>query len=124
MPSSQLFRVLDAATSFAVDVGRLIETAKPRLIDAAQLRSAANSIGANIAEGYGRNSGPDRVHFFRIARGSTEEAIQHLRLNFRSGKIPVTQFYALSNKARTIVKMLESLIAKEVERTKRLEARA
>lgn len=38
-----------------------------------QIRRAAVSILSNIAEGYGRPSGKDRVHFFWIAKGSLLE---------------------------------------------------
>src|SRR3989344_7803497 len=38
-----------------------------------QIRRAAISIPSNIAEGYGRPSGKDRVHFFWIAKGSLLE---------------------------------------------------
>jgi four helix bundle protein len=37
------------------------------------MRRAAVSIPSNIAEGYGRPSGKDRVHFFWIAKGSLLE---------------------------------------------------
>jgi four helix bundle protein len=40
---------------------------------AAQLYDAIGSIGANIAEGYSRSSGKDRVRFFEYALGSTRE---------------------------------------------------
>ena len=38
-----------------------------------QIRRAAVSVPSNIAEGYGRPSGKDRVHFFWIAKGSLLE---------------------------------------------------
>ncbi len=38
-----------------------------------QFISAADSIGANIAEGYGRGTFKDRKHFLAIARGSLYE---------------------------------------------------
>src|SRR5579862_1078347 len=103
MPSTHSLRVLDAATSFAVDVDKLICAARPHLIDAAQLRAAVNSVGANIAEAYGRDPGPDRVHFFRIARGSAEEALQHLRVNYRSARIPTPTFRSLNNRGIIII---------------------
>ncbi|HVE77658.1 MAG TPA: four helix bundle protein [Gemmatimonadaceae bacterium] len=39
-----------------------------------QLYRAVCSVGANIAEGYGRRSGPDRTRFCEFALGSAREA--------------------------------------------------
>jgi four helix bundle protein len=39
-----------------------------------QLLDAANSISANIAEGYSRTSGPERAKFFEYANSSAREA--------------------------------------------------
>lgn len=44
---------------------------------------ASDSIAANIAEGYGRFSGPDRRKFYRYARGSFEETKAWLRKAIR-----------------------------------------
>jgi four helix bundle protein len=40
-----------------------------------QLYRAIGSIGANLAEGYSRSSGIDRVRFFEYSLGSTRESI-------------------------------------------------
>ena len=48
-----------------------------------QLVRAADSIGANIAEGYGRGSGADNRRFVRTARGSLNETQHWLRRAFR-----------------------------------------
>jgi len=49
----------------------------------AQVVRAADSIGANIAEGVGRGSHPDNRRFVRTARGSLNETIHFLRRAFR-----------------------------------------
>ena len=45
-----------------------------------QMRRAAVSIGANIAEGCGRRSDPEMNRFVQIARGSANELEYHLLL--------------------------------------------
>ena len=44
-----------------------------RYVVSAQMRRAAISIPANIAEGFGRRTDADRRHFYVVSRGSVEE---------------------------------------------------
>ena len=46
----------------------------------AQLRRAAVSVPANFAEGFKRQSRPDKLRFYNIAQGSLEESRYYLRL--------------------------------------------
>ncbi len=77
----------------------------------AQTRSAAESIGANIAEGCGRSTTPDRRRFFVIALGSVRETQHHLRLCRDYELITESQFLRLIGLAGVTRRMLESLIA-------------
>ena len=45
---------------------------------AAQIRSAAISLTANIAEGYGRFHFKENIRFCRMSRGSAYELLDHL----------------------------------------------
>ncbi|AOX01933.1 four helix bundle protein [Moorena producens PAL-8-15-08-1] len=50
-----------------------------------QIRRAAASIPANIAEGYGRRSTPEYIRFLNIAQGSINELQTHILLSQRVG---------------------------------------
>lgn len=54
---------------------------------AKQLQRAADSIPANIAEGFGRLAVNDRLHFFRMALGSSYETQSHLLLAYDDGLV-------------------------------------
>ncbi len=60
-----------------------------------QMIRAADSIGANIAEGYGRGSYQDNRRFVRIARGSLYETRHWLRRAFRRSLLLEKQVYEI-----------------------------
>ena len=60
-----------------------------------QLARAADSIGANIAEGAGRGTYQQNRHFVRIARGSFNETRHFLRRAFRRQLLTDAQVEAL-----------------------------
>jgi len=43
-----------------------------------QIRRSANSVSSNIAEGFGRKTNKDKIHFYIMARGSAFETQNHL----------------------------------------------
>ncbi|MDF2545611.1 MAG: ribosomal protein [Anaerosolibacter sp.] len=43
-----------------------------------QIRRSANSMGANIAEGFGRRHTREKTNFYVISRGSAYETIHHI----------------------------------------------
>jgi four helix bundle protein len=79
-----------------------------RLTD--QLCRAAASVPTNIAEGKGRQTGPDFRHFLIIARGSTEETRYLLLLARDLGLLPSEDYYTLSATYTEVSKMLNALI--------------
>jgi four helix bundle protein len=110
MPYRDL-NVLDAAIRAADLVNKLIDhSPRGRLIHVQQLRDAAQSIGANISEAFGRGPGRARRHSLEIARGEAEEAIRHLQANFRCTRVPATQYWQIRNLLVAIVKMLTALL--------------
>ncbi len=46
-----------------------------------QFRRAAVSVAANIAEGYGKRSKPDKLRFFNISQGSIDECQYYVILS-------------------------------------------
>jgi len=74
------------------------------------MRDSVQSISANISEGFGRGNGWGRVRSLEIARGETEEAIQHVSANFRTNRIAARDYWPIHNLLSVIVKMLNSLI--------------
>ncbi len=60
-----------------------------------QIVRSADSIGANIAEGYGRGSYQDNRRFIRIARGSLYETRHWLRRAFRRQLLTELQITAI-----------------------------
>ena len=76
-----------------------------------QLRRAAVSIGANLAEGCGRQSTAGLARFVRIAMGSESELDYHLLLAFDFGYLRPEDHRELSQELTRIRKMLASLLA-------------
>ena len=77
---------------------------------AAQIRRAAVSIPANIAEGYGRDQTGSFVQFLRIAQGSARELETHLILAERIQLVDQQAVAPLQELCERVSKMLRSLI--------------
>jgi len=77
---------------------------------AAQIRRAAVSIPANIAEGYGRDQTGSFVQFLRIAQGSARELETHLILAERIQLVGQQAVAPLQELCERVSKMLRSLI--------------
>ena len=75
-----------------------------------QLRRAAASIGANIAEGSGRRSNNEMCRFLQISRGSASEAEYHLLLARDLKLLREEDFRRLSREADGLQRMLTALI--------------
>jgi four helix bundle protein len=75
-----------------------------------QIRRAASSIPANIAEGCGRDSQGDFVRFLRIALGSASELEYHLILACDLDYLPSTDYEPLTRAVVEVKKMITALI--------------
>ncbi len=76
-----------------------------------QLRRSAMSMGANLAEGCGRQTTPELARFVRIAMGSASELDYHLLLAHDFGYLQSEQHKGLCQELTRIRKMLAALLA-------------
>src|SRR5215207_7766238 len=102
--SFEQLTVYRLAEGLADVVWEISSAFKPFARDTAgkQLVRAADSIGANIAEGFGRGSYADNKRFIRIARGSLYETQHHLRRCYRRNLLNRSQI-------ATVKKLIEDL---------------
>lgn len=73
----------------------------------AQMRRAAISVPANIAEGFGRQSPKDKARMYNIANGSTEEMKYFVLLSKDLGYLPEPT--PLTSSLEEISRMLRKL---------------
>ncbi|MDE6460951.1 MAG: four helix bundle protein, partial [Paramuribaculum sp.] len=71
-----------------------------------QMRRAVVSIPSNIAEGYGRRTETEFIHFLHIARGSNHELLSHMILCKLLFKLPDESMDEIFNNINQISKML------------------
>ena len=76
----------------------------------AQIRRSASSIGANIAEGCGRNGDAEFARFCTIAMGSQSELDYHLLLAKDLNFIQPRDYAELADQLRELGRMLNGLI--------------
>jgi four helix bundle protein len=76
-----------------------------------QLKRAATSIPANIAEGHGRYHFLDNVRFCYIARGSLTEVQSHLSLANSLGYLSDDVYRRITSDAESIAKQLNNYVA-------------
>jgi four helix bundle protein len=77
----------------------------------AQIRRAASSVPANIAEGWGRGSTTEYIHFLKIARGSLTELETHLIVSGELGYINQAESARFETSISDVGKMLNRLIS-------------
>ncbi len=113
LPSYKELLVWQKSLTFANDVISLIDNLETdrkhfRLIE--QLEAAATSVPMNIAEGKGRESKKEFVHFLYISRGSLYETMTLLEIFQMRGWLNNEAFHNLQQKSNEIAKMLKGLI--------------
>jgi len=73
-----------------------------------QMRRAAVSVPANIAEGFKRRGRPDKAHFYNIGQASLEE-IRYYLILWRDWGYPLPQM-EMAEQADQVSKMLYGLV--------------
>ena len=104
--------VWQLAHKLVLDVYKVVENF-PKIEEyrlTSQLLRAVVSIPTNIAEGKGRNTLKDYIHFLTIARGSLEETKYLLYLSKDLCYIDEQEYYTLQEQHSLIGKKLNSLI--------------
>ena len=76
-----------------------------------QIRRAAISISSNIAEGSGRSSFREKIHFIEISYGSLMEVYSQLQLCIDLDYIDIRTFATLREQIINVSKMLSGLKA-------------
>jgi len=75
-----------------------------------QIRRAASSVTANLAEGYGRYYFKDKIRFYYQARGSNTECQNHLILSNDLGYLSDNEYLSLKIKVFESYKVIWGLI--------------
>ncbi len=75
-----------------------------------QIRRSVSSISANIAEGFGRQTQKDKIHFYHIANGSLTETQNHLLVARDLGYISKEIFTNLADQTVLASKLINGLI--------------
>ena len=74
-----------------------------------QIRRSASSVTSNIAEGSGRNSNKEKVHFIEIAYGSLMEAFSQLQIAQDLGYLTEQDIDTIRPQFISVAKMLSGL---------------
>jgi four helix bundle protein len=114
MQDFRKLRVWQAARELTVAVYRVTGNypTSERFGLVAQMRTAAVSIGANIAEGCGRGSRADTVRFLQMAFASAVELLHHFITSLDLGFLAPGDFDEMEKKLDPIRRMLASLMAR------------
>jgi len=75
-----------------------------------QMRRAAVSVTANLAEGYGRFSYQENIQFCRQSRGSVYELRDHLTTALDAGYITPDEYKDNNTQAVSVVKLINGYI--------------
>ncbi len=97
---------------FKAEIKKLTQTfpleEKYRLTD--QILRSSRSVNALIAEGHGRFTYPDQIHYCIQARGSLTETVNHLIDALDENYLAADQFVLLKNNAKEIERLINGYL--------------
>ena len=105
--------IWQVAMEIAVEIFKITETL-PKKEDyglTSQIRRAALSISANIAEAFGRKHTKDKVNFYYFARGSITETQSHVEYARKVGYIDSKSSEEIDRRLGMLVHDLNKVIA-------------
>ena len=88
-----------------------------------QMRRAAVSVTANLAEGYGRFSYQENMQFCRQSRGSVYEMRDHLTTALDAGYITPEQYKQFDLQAISVIKLINGYVRATKQRQLQSPAR-
>ena len=114
MKKRERLKVLEAARSFGDQVLDAVARFPRRAPSGlrGQLSEAAQSVSGLLAEGFGRGSTAEKIHYSHMANGSLEESQNYLRQCVNRHLIDRKTFFRLWNLSIAIGKMITNLIAR------------
>jgi len=95
----------------------------PRRTIGVQYVDASDSVGANIAEGYGKGSFADRSRFAKISRGSLFETRHWTNKSYRRKLITDQEFTEINNILEILLPKLSSYINYLNEQSKKQKSK-
>ena len=112
MPNFKAIKAWQKADDLVVEVYNRTKSFPPdeRYGLTSQMRRAAVSVCANIAEGSGRGSLADYIRFLFIAQGSQSELEYLLHISHRLGYLSKTVYEDLSDRQSQAGRMLRGFI--------------
>lgn len=102
-------KAMDFTTMICREVLPLIPT-EEKWAMISQLRRSAQSIPANIAEGYGRYYFQESIRFCYIARGSLEEVFTFIVLAEKLGYLPQSSFMMINKDVINLRRLINGYI--------------
>ncbi|OGK51085.1 hypothetical protein A2966_03925 [Candidatus Roizmanbacteria bacterium RIFCSPLOWO2_01_FULL_41_22] len=77
-----------------------------------QMRRSALSVTSNLAEGFGRQTYKEKLHFYYLSQGSLTELKNQLLVAKDVGYLTKEEFNIYANQANIVHKLLQGLIRK------------